>query len=102
MPPGTGGEDGGEDAEDYEDGKLSHAGPPVLFKGGRYKESIERWAFFCQAAFYNILPFFVESIDSPFETPIPHHAMYDEAVRLIESGWFEAWRYWQNSPREAT
>ena len=37
------------------------------------------------------LPFFVESIDSPFETPIPHRAMYDEAVRLIEGGGFEYW-----------
>ena len=37
------------------------------------------------------LPFYVESIDSPFEHKIPHRAMYDEAVRLIEGGKFEYW-----------
>ena len=37
------------------------------------------------------LPFFVESIDSPFDNEIPHRAMYDEAVRLIEGGEYEYW-----------
>lgn len=36
------------------------------------------------------LPFYVERIDSPFDSPIPHPALYAEAVRLIKSGY----QYW--------
>ena len=37
------------------------------------------------------LPFYVDSIDSPFDHKIPHRAMYDEAVWLIEHGNFDYW-----------
>ena len=37
------------------------------------------------------LPFYVDSIDSPFDHKIPHRAMYDEAVWLIEQGNFDYW-----------